>query len=251
MNSSLKAVLLAGGKGERAKPFSEVSPKVMIPLFGKPVIDYIIKHITSFSIIDEVIIVCGNKSGHSLQIQSYFEGKEKLFMDKLSFVNETFGGTGGALLSVKQELKNQKDFLVWFGDNLVPLDIDAFHRFHKAHHCVGSVVVSSLKRAETGFVEVAPDGQILKFKEKPIVKLAEPECLGIYLFDVKILNYIQESVKTRSRVNLSSDVLEQLASHEKLYCYDIGQTSWIDIESPTKVGRNIETIKDIIKKMDV
>ncbi len=251
MSGSFKAVLLAGGKGERAKPFSEISPKVLIPMFGRPVIDYIVRHLVSFDLVDEVIVVCGDNSGHSLQIRSYFEGKERLFGKAISFVDETFGGTAGALLSARRKLGSQEDFLVWFGDNLVPLDVDAFHRFHKARNGVGSVVVSSVKRAETGFVEVGSDGQVLKFKEKPLIRLEEPESLGIYLFKVKILDYIEEAAKTKGSVNLSFDVLERLNSREKLFCFDIGQTSWMDIESPTKVERNIEVIKDIIGNMNV
>ena len=249
----MKAVVLAGGRGERAKPFSEVSPKVMIPVNGRPVIDYVVRHLVSFDTIDEAVMVCSGNEDHTTQVKSYFEGKEKLFNNKITFVDESLGGTGGAILSAKPLLKDQEEFLVWFGDNLIPLDINALHNHYKARSCIGCVTVSSIKKTETGFVEIAPDGQILKFKEKPTIKLTEPECLGIYLFDTKILNYIEKAAKQqqpkKNSVNLSYDVLEKLPSHEKLQSYDIGQTDWIDAESPTKLARNTERVKTIIEKM--
>jgi len=252
----LKAVILAGGKGERAKPFSEVSPKVMIPVNGRPIIDYVVRHLVSFNIIDEAVMVCSGNEDHTTQVKSYFEGKEKLFNNKIRFIDESLGGTGGAVLSAKHLLKDQDEFLVWFGDNLIPLDINALHNHYKAGSCIGCVTVSSTRKTETGFVEIAPNGQILKFKEKPTIKLTEPECLGIYLFNTKILNYIQKATeqqqqqqKKNNSVNLSYDVLEKLPSHEKLHSYDIGETDWIDAESPTKLARNTERVKTIIKQM--
>lgn len=246
----MKAVILAGGKGERAKPFSEVSPKVMIPVNGRPVIDYIVRHLVSFDLIGEVVMVCSSNEDHNTQVKSYFEGKEKLFKNKIRFIDESLSGTGGAVLSAKPFLKDQEEFLVWFGDNLITLDINALHNHYKTRKCIGCVTVSSIRKTETGFVEVAPDGQILKFKEKPTIKLIEPECLGIYLFNTKILNYIEKAAEQqKNSINLSYDILEKLPSHEKLHSYDIGQIDWIDAESPTKLARNTDRVKAIIKEM--
>ena len=91
----MKAILLAGGKGERAKPFTEFSPKVMIPIMGKPVIHYNTSHLAFNNLIDEIVIVCSKESNQRLQITSYFEGKEDLFKHKVQFVEETYGGTPG------------------------------------------------------------------------------------------------------------------------------------------------------------
>ena len=245
----MKVVVLAGGKGARAKPFSELSPKVMIPVNGRPVIDYVVRHLASFPIIDEILIVCSPEQCLSEQVKSYFEGKEKLFGDKISFIDETISGTGGAVLSAKPKLEDQKEFLVWFGDNLVPLNITSLHRFSRTKSGIGCVVVSTSKRTETGFVEVAPDGQIIKFKEKPNITLSEPECLGIYLFNKEILKHIEKTTRRQGSINLSFDVLEKLTRKDKLYCYDIGKVDWIDAESPAKLERNKDRATAIIEQM--
>jgi len=245
----LRVVVLAGGKGSRAKPFSELSPKVMIPVNGRPVIDYVVRHIASFPIIDEILIVCSQDECLSGQVKSYFEGKENLFNNKISFIDETVGGTGGAVLSARPRLEDQDEFLVWFGDNLVPLDITSLHRFSRAKRGIGCVVVSTSRRTETGFVEVASDCQIIRFKEKPTITLSEPECLGIYLFNKEILKRIDKATRHEGNINLSFDVLENLTRNDRLYCYDIAPLDWIDAESPAKLERNKDRAKAIIDEM--
>jgi len=53
----VKAVILAGGKGTRGKPYTEYFPKAMTPIKGKPLIDYVIRYLKSFDIIKEIIII--------------------------------------------------------------------------------------------------------------------------------------------------------------------------------------------------
>ena len=53
----MKAVILAGGRGTRGKPFTDFIPKAMIPIQGKPLIYHIVRYLSSFRIIDEVIVL--------------------------------------------------------------------------------------------------------------------------------------------------------------------------------------------------
>ena len=54
----MKAIILAGGKGTRGKPYTDYFPKAMIPINGKPLIDYVVKYLSfSFDFITEIIIV--------------------------------------------------------------------------------------------------------------------------------------------------------------------------------------------------
>ena len=53
----MKAIILAGGKGTRGKPYTEYFPKAMTPIKGKPMIDYVVKYLNSFKFIKEIIII--------------------------------------------------------------------------------------------------------------------------------------------------------------------------------------------------
>ena len=67
----MKAIILAGGKGTRGKPYTEYFPKAMTPIKGKPLIDYVLKYLKSFSFIDEVIIITG--AGIKFPVPFYFD----------------------------------------------------------------------------------------------------------------------------------------------------------------------------------
>ena len=78
----MKAVILAGGKGTRGKPYTEYFPKAMTPINGKPLIDYIIQYLDSFDFIKEIIVISDFK-GLGGQIKNFYQNpntnKKNLF----------------------------------------------------------------------------------------------------------------------------------------------------------------------------
>jgi len=246
----MKVIILAGGLGTRARPFTDYSPKPMIPIDDRPTIDHILRYISNFPEIDQIIIVSNFENGHGNQIKSYFEGKESTLKKKINYVEDKLEGTGGALLRTKQFLKGEEDFVVWFSDNLCAIDLRDMMRFHKENGGIGCIGVRKKKIEETGFVMVDDNGLIIEFSEKPLVELKDPECLGIYIFNKRILDYISKEIEKKKSVNLSFDVLQKLPSHEKLFAFDIKDLPWIDVESPARINRNIDYVRKIIKQME-
>ena len=110
----MKAIILAGGKGTRGKPFTDFFPKAMIPVNGKPLIDYIVNYISSFDFIDQTIIV-SDFTGLGSQIKHYFNGNRDT--KKIRFVQDSGTGTAGDLLHVSRLLKDTSEFVMWFVDN--------------------------------------------------------------------------------------------------------------------------------------
>ena len=96
----MKAVILAGGKGTRGKPYTEYFPKAMTPIKGKPLIDYVVTYLKSFKFINEIIII-SDYTGLGGQIKNYY-GNQK----NVKFIQDSQSGTGGDLLHIQKELKN-------------------------------------------------------------------------------------------------------------------------------------------------
>ena len=113
----MKAIILAGGKGTRGKPYTEFFPKAMTPINGKPVIDYVIRYLQKFSFIKEIIII-SDFTGLGGQIKNYY-GNQK----NISFVQDSQSGTGGDLLHIEKKLKGESEFVLWFVDNLCAIDL--------------------------------------------------------------------------------------------------------------------------------
>jgi len=79
------------------------------------------------------------------------------------------------------------------------------------------------------------------------MKLQLSECLGIYMLGKEIIQKIKK--KKQKQVNLSFDILQQLSKEGKISAHDIGDTEWIDAESPMILERNEKIVTKIIKQM--
>ena len=236
----MKAVILAGGKGTRGKPYTEFFPKAMSPIDDKPLIDYVVKYLKSFSFVKEVIIV-SDFNGLGGQIKNYF-GNQK----NISFVQDSQSGTGGDLLHIEKKLKGESEFLLWFVDNLCAVDVKKMRDIFKEKKSSATIATRTKRKEETGFALVE-NGIIKEFKEKPVMKLQLSECLGVYMLGPDIIKKIKKLKK--KEVNLSFDILQQLSKEGKISAFDIGDSEWIDAESPMILERNQKTVKKIIKQM--
>ena len=237
----MKAVILAGGKGTRGKPYTDYFPKAMTPINGKPLIDYIVKYLKSFSFVKEIIIV-SDFNGLGGQIKNYY-GNQK----NITFVQDSQSGTGGDLLHIEKKLKDESEFLLWFVDNLCAIDLKKMKEFFRKKDSSACIVTRTKRREETGFA-IVENGIIKEFKEKPVMKLQLSECLGIYMLGKDIIKRIKAKQKQK-KINLSYDILQQLSKEGKISAYDIGNKEWIDVESPMVLERNEKVVKKIIKQM--
>ncbi|MCV0401773.1 MAG: nucleotidyltransferase family protein [Nitrosopumilus sp.] len=236
----MKAVILAGGSGTRGKPYTEYFPKAMIPINGKPLIDYVVKYLKSFSFVDEVIII-SDFAGLGGQIKNYFGNQ------KITFVQDSQSGTGGDLLHIANKLKDETEFVLWFVDNLCAIDLKKMKETFKEKNSSACIATRTKRKEETGFATVE-NGIITEFKEKPVMKLQLSECLGVYMLGKDIIKKIK-SIQKQKEINLSYDILQKLSKEGKVSAFDIGDNEWIDAESPTILERNQKTVNKIIKQM--
>lgn len=240
----MKAVILAGGKGTRGRPYTDYFPKAMTPINGKPLVDYIVNYLKSFRFIDEIIII-SDYTGLGGQIKNYFNDHHN--RTKITFVQDSQMGTGGDLLHIEKNLKSETEFILWFVDNLCAIDLKKMKNTFKEKNSIVCIATRTKRKEETGFA-IVNDGIITEFQEKPRVTLPMAECLGVYICGIEIINRIKEKGKHRE-INLSFDVLQSLSKEKKISAYDIGNIDWLDAESPVTLERNRTTVKKIIKQM--
>jgi len=257
-------LLIAGGSGIRAKPFSQYTPKPMISLDGRPMIDHIVRYLARFPEIDNFVIVC-EFDEHGKQIINYFEGKERIVGKQIAFVEDKKNGTGGAILNAETEIGSDESFIVWFADNMCALDMDSLVKQYKflnesqknhGKNIIGMVVTRDYRREETGRIVCDPNetNRIMEFTEKPFTKLDLPETLGIYIFSNTLFSIIhnqRDSSIIGNIIDLSFDILAKLPSLGfGLYSYPISShIDWIDVESPVYAERNKELVKRILAQM--
>lgn len=239
----MKAVILAGGKGTRARPFTNYFPKAMIPVNDVPLIGHVVNYLASTSLISEIIIVA-DISGLGGQIKHYFENYRG---KKLKFVQDSTSGTAGDLLYLSKLIK-EEPFVLWFVDNLGAVNLKEMYEHFVRHGSTACIATRQFRKEETGFAKVR-GGKVVEFIEKPLLKMTDHECTGIYILSGKILGIIKKS-KSKKNLNLSYDILQGLSKNGLVSAFDIGKTPWMDVESPSVLQRNTDTIKKIIGHMD-
>ena len=217
----------------------------MIPIHGTPLISHIVKHVSSFKIVDEVIILA-DFGGLGMQVKQYFENHRHL-KKPLKFIQDSQSGTGGDLIHLEREVRGEPEFLLWFVDNLVALDVDEMCRFHRKTGTLATIATRRYRREETGYA-VVEDGLIVEFKEKPTIRMEMAECLGIYVLGLEVLKIIKKR-KTGNQLNLSYDILQPLSRKGKISSYDIGRAPWIDVDSPSRVEREKDLVDEIIRNL--
>ena len=237
----MKAVILAGGKGTRGRPYTDYFPKAMIPVCGRPLIDHIVRYLDNLDFIEEIIILA-DFEGLGGQIKNYYQN----YGPGLSFIQDAQCGTAGDLLHAEKKLTSDKEFVLWFVDNLCAVDLQSMRKHLQEKKSSACVATRTTRKEETGFA-IVKDGLVKQFKEKPVVRMPMAECLGIYILGREIF----QKIRTKSSpVDLSYDILQELSVEGRLCAYDIGESDWIDAESPAVLERNSKTTSQITRQME-
>ena len=116
----MKVVLLAAGIGKRLSPVTNYLPKPMIPIAGKPLLEYILADLID-SGFDDICIVVGHEENH---IKKYFNGWKKNDIKIVFVTQDKYIGTAHATLCAKNFVGNDK-FLLYLSDTLIPFDLQS------------------------------------------------------------------------------------------------------------------------------
>lgn len=232
----MKAMILAAGKGTRVRPLTNEMPKPMIPIVGKPVMEYLIEELARHGF-DEIMI---NVSHLPEKIESYFGNGERLGVEiGYSFEGHIENGTiQSTALGSAGGLKRIQDFggffddtfLVVCGDALIDLDLTRAVREHWKSGAVASICTLSVNPddvSDYGVVVCDGDGQITSFQEKPSAgeALSNKVNTGIYIFEPDVLDLIPSGEQYDIGGDLFPKIVEQGL---KFHAINI-PFNWIDI----------------------
>lgn len=178
----MKAVILAGGFGTRISEESNLRPKPMIEIGGKPILWHIMKIYAAHGVTD-FVICCGYKG---FMIKEYFSNyclhESDMTIDladnnieihnqraepwKITLVDTgEFAMTGGRLAAVYEFIKGEEEFCFTYGDGLSNVDISSVIDFHREHGCKATVT-AVYPTARFGALNI-DDGFVMSFEEKP------------------------------------------------------------------------------------
>ena len=177
-----KVVLMAGGLGTRLRPLTNDTPKPLLEVGNKPILETIIQSFVKYGF--KNIILSVNYKSH--MIEEYF-GDGSQFGVNLEYVHEAKSmGTAGALSLMREKL--DQPFFVMNGDLLTNVNFEHMLDYHMSHNSSATMGVREYDfQVPYGVVNVN-DHQIVSIEEKPVHKFFVSA--GIYLLDNKILEFI-------------------------------------------------------------
>lgn len=222
----LKAIILAGGKGVRLRPFTANFPKPLVPLGDVPIIEVLIRRLVKFGVTDITLTL-----GHLAElIKAYFFHRQDLTrLLNLHYVDEDKPtGTAGSLAFVPDL---DDTFLVMNGDVLTDLDFDELVAFHRLHHAALTIATHKRQvKIDLGVIDFDDDCRVVGYREKP--EYSYQVSMGVYVYEPRVLKHIEQG----KHLDFPDLVLRLIAAGEKV-CAMPADCMWLDIGRPDDYAR--------------
>jgi mannose-1-phosphate guanylyltransferase len=219
----MKGLILAAGKGTRLRPVTDYIPKPMVPLHGKPLLEWVLLHLISYGIREYVIAV----SYFAEQIQNYFNDGRRWGINIRYSSGPSPAGKAGEIWRARNFLNKEQQFLVVPGDTITHLDYSDFIQFHRQYNGIASVALSTQYRLEVGLAQMDENNRITKFLEK--TNLGCPVSTGTYLLDKAIFPFIEGYDPEVNQVDLPGDVFPLLLGKGIMINGYVRDYKWWDI----------------------
>jgi NDP-sugar pyrophosphorylase family protein len=224
--AALRAIILAGGKGARLRPFTVNFPKPLVPLGDTPVLEVLIRRLIQYGITDITLTL-----GHLAElVKAYFDHRRGLLEEiTLRYVEEEEPtGTAGSLALVPGI---EDTFLVMNGDLLTNLDFDALVQFHHEQKAILTIATHTRRvKIDLGVLELNGDYQVTHYMEKP--ETTYRVSMGIYVYDPAVLKYIEPG----KYLDFPDLVLRLLEKGERVCAFPC-DCLWLDIGRPDDYAR--------------
>lgn len=234
-----KAIILAADEGIKFRPFTYETPKAMLPVNGRPLLEHIITNLRENDVRD-IYIATGYLSD---KIISYF-GNGSKFGVKLTYIlqEKKNVGTAGALKKFQKFFRSNGAFFLIYGDVLADVNYQDMAQFYYRRRNAFAVVgVTTTKHPELWGMVKLKGHNIVEFIEKREVDEGSTSHLiasGIYLFNPKIFKYIPQN----KEVSLERDILPKVVNKHKVSGYML-EGRWYDISTPEVYAKVIEEWK--------
>lgn len=223
----MKAIIVAGGHGSRLYPMTQFTHKTLLPLCGRPIIDYVLSTIRHAGINDITII--GNK---------FIDKIREHVGEEVNYVLEDEPKGVASALQLAREGNEGCPLLIWFSDNITNFDL----RDDVSQFSDGAILLTREVENPNDFgIAVFKNETIVDVIEKPEKPVGNLAIGGIYIFDEQFwqrLDSVQDSVDFSI-----SDVTRQYLVEGKAKIISVGENTWIDCGTPENLQRAAEMVE--------
>lgn len=217
VNLNTPVVIMAGGKGTRLYPYTQILPKPLIPIGEKTITELIMDCFESFGCYHFDMVVNYKKNF----IKSFFIDNEQ--QRNIDFIEETqFLGTGGGLKLLEGRYKDS--FFVTNCDIIIEEDYSEIIKFHKKEKNI-ITMVSAMKNITIpyGTINLSEEGKVIKLNEKPNFTFLTNT--GLYVLEPRFLEIIPKD----TFIHITDIIQLCIDKGEKVGIYPISEHAWMDM----------------------
>ncbi len=179
----MKAFLLAAGVGSRLRPLTDTTPKCMLPIDGRPMLDIWLDALARAGV-DEVLV-----NLHHLPevVRRHVGARRDLPVVRLAYEPELLG-SAGTLAAHRDWVRSEDFFLACYADNLTDFDLGSLIAEHRSHGDMATLAVfHSEWPSAGGVIELDEGGTMTGFTEKPADPVSDLTNAGIYAFNPAVV----------------------------------------------------------------
>ena len=223
----MKAIVVAGGHGSRLYPMTKFTHKTLLPLSGRPIIDYVLSTIRSAGITDITII--GNK---------FIDKIREHVGDDVNYVLEVEPKGVANALQLARDGNEGTPLLIWFSDNITNIDLTQDLKEFSS----GTILLTREVENPSDFgIAVVDNGEIVDVVEKPSNDIGNLAIGGIYIFDETFWSRL-DLVQNKDNFSIS-DVTKQYLSERNVKIISVGENTWIDCGTPSSLSRAAKMVE--------
>ena len=233
----MKAILLAGGKGTRLRPLTIHTPKPIVPIFERAFLHYQLDLLKQVPEIDEVIL---SLNYQPRRIEEIFGDGGESGLGIKYVVEPAPLGTAGAVRYAGESLR--ESVVVFNGDVLTQVDLRSVIALHRERKAKATIVLTPVDNPTAyGLVETDPDGNILRFLEKPNPDEITCDTInaGIYILEPDTFDRIPKETAW----SIERSFFPSLVERGETFVAYVYRGYWIDIGTPEKY---IQVHRDIM-----
>ena len=233
------AVIMAGGKGSRLRSITnDEIPKPMVPVDGKPLLEYQVEKLKSYGI-KKIVMIVGHL-GEKI-VDHFKDGKD--FGVEIDYIFEKEPlGTAGAFYYLKDKI-DAKDFMLVFGDVFFDMDFDRMEDFHFKNSALTTLLAHPNGHPyDSDLIRTDDKGKVIGFDSKHNVRDYWYDNMvnaGMYIINRKLLDLVKEPVKT----DFEKDILaNQVKIGANIYAYHTPEYVK-DVGTVDRINATVEELK--------
>ena len=234
------AVIMAGGKGSRLRSITnDEIPKPMVPVDGKPLLEYQVEALKEYGI-KEIIMIVGHLGE---KIMDHFKDGKDFGVDIDYIVEKEPLGTAGAFYYLKDKT-DAKDFLLIFGDVFFDIDFDRMEDFHFKNAALTTLLAHPNGHPyDSDLIQTDDNGKVIGFDSKNNVRDYWYDNMvnaGMYVINRELLELVKEPVK----IDFEKDILaNQVKNGANIYAYHSPEYVK-DVGTVDRINATVEELKN-------